>query len=1511
TIGALTGNRNLALTNAGGAAVTLSVGNNNRDALYSGSMTQSGGLNKVGSGKWTLSGTNVYSGATVVSSGTLELTGWLTNQNTLTVSGGATLQLSGGTLGVAVTTIAANGLLTGYGTINGSLLNSGLVVVNGSLTINGGVTNNGTISVPAGSTITFNGPVVNNGVVDASAGGIVIANSTWTGNPYVGVPPGASYTNTMTGNWSVVAWQPMQPLSGIRTTNVFNNSATVSSTNDLGVFNLNQLRFDNQAVTLRGDALQFGGDAPSLVTAQNYAHTVANTLTLNEDTRVQISANTTTISGAIGGAGELVKSGAGVLALSASNSYSGGTLIADGVLAITSDNQLGAPGNDLSFTNGGTLRVTTGTITLNNRLVSLKSGGGVISNTSALTVSNSISGPGSLTKTGSGRLTLNAANSYAGGSLLNQGELYYVKSGGLGSGRVTLFSGAQFTFRPGGSTLANNITFAGTGISSRGALRLESVAVTLNGDLSLDNDAKIASDGSSSDTLTANGDVALGASTLTLAPGFATPSIIWTFNGVISGSGGLAITAPVLTSGFFRVTLANANTYSGNTTITAPASATGGTRLGLNHVNAIQNSTYDTGAAAANVTTLFLIAGNNTYNFGGLKGANALAVSGNTLNIGGNNASTIYSGAITGNGGLIKSGSGTLTLSGANAYSGGTLVSNGVLKVDASGSIGTGDLSIASGATCGIGNSAAMAVSAAVYLSGVLDLTNGVNLTVQRLYINGQLQSAGNWNAARDPAHFSGSGNLTVTDGLPAAPSALAATSISSSQINLSWIDNADNEGGFEIQRSLTSGSGYVQIATVGANAAAYSDTGLNAETLYFYRVRATNYFAGSDFSSESSATTLPNPPSAPTGLAAVGGAGEIDLSWAAAAGASSYNVKRGASSGGPYTLVVSNVNPTAYSDVNVANGTTYYYVVSGVNAGGEGGNSAEVSAMPSSAGSYTNISNGAWSTVVWQPMMTAPGLQTTNVFRNSAAVSSTNDLGDFTLNQLRFDDQAVALSGDPLTFDGVGPALIAAPDQAHSIANDLNLNQDTRFSIAQNATTVNGAINGVGALVKSGAGALNLTASNSYSGGTVIADGVLGITSDNQLGLAGSAVTFTNGGRLRITSSSVTLNDRALELQSGGGGISNTTAVILNTAVSGPGSLTKTGAGKLTLSAASTYSGGTTIGSGTLYVTGGSVLGTGPVTIPTGGMLEHNASGTMANDLTLSTSNGSRGFGGITISGSSTRTFSGAVTLGANANISGGNTANAVTWSGAFDLGAFTLTVNPNCATAVQSWAIDGAVTGTGGLTLAAPGLTSGTLTLRLGGANTYSGETLLSAQSGATGAARLALANVAALQNSTLNTGAAGGAQEVTFAVSGFNTYALGGLTGADALDLGGNSIDVGANGSTTTYSGEISGAGGFTKSGTGTLTLSGVNTFSGGTLVSGGTLLVDATGALGSGDLTVSAGANCTIQNGTAMATNATVSLVGVMAVDNGVALTVQKLYLNGQLQSPGIWNAARDA
>ncbi len=82
-------------------------------------------------------------------------------------------------------------------------------------------------------------------------------------------------------------------------------------------------------------------------------------------------------------------------------------------------------------------------------------------------------------------------------------------------------------------------------------------------------------------------------------------------------------------------------------------------------------------------------------------------------------------------------------------------------------------------------------------------------------------------------------------------------TAVSSSQINLSWTDNATNETGFKIERKTGAGGTYAEIATVGAGVAAYSDTGLTAATTYFYRVRATNAIGDSAYSNEASATTL------------------------------------------------------------------------------------------------------------------------------------------------------------------------------------------------------------------------------------------------------------------------------------------------------------------------------------------------------------------------------------------------------------------------------------------------------------------------------------------------------------------------------------------------------------------------------------------------------------------------------------------------------------------------------
>jgi subtilisin family serine protease len=89
---------------------------------------------------------------------------------------------------------------------------------------------------------------------------------------------------------------------------------------------------------------------------------------------------------------------------------------------------------------------------------------------------------------------------------------------------------------------------------------------------------------------------------------------------------------------------------------------------------------------------------------------------------------------------------------------------------------------------------------------------------------------------------------------VPIAPSSLSATTISTSQIDLSWTDNSYGEHGFKIERK-ESGEDYSQIATVGENVTTYSDTGLNGATTYYYRVRAYNAAGSSVFSDEASTT--------------------------------------------------------------------------------------------------------------------------------------------------------------------------------------------------------------------------------------------------------------------------------------------------------------------------------------------------------------------------------------------------------------------------------------------------------------------------------------------------------------------------------------------------------------------------------------------------------------------------------------------------------------------------------
>ena len=140
----------------------------------------------------------------------------------------------------------------------------------------------------------------------------------------------------------------------------------------------------------------------------------------------------------------------------------------------------------------------------------------------------------------------------------------------------------------------------------------------------------------------------------------------------------------------------------------------------------------------------------------------------------GDSTSTTFDGAVSGFGSLVKQGAGTLTLSGNNSYSGGTTVNGGRLDVASTGTLGSGNLTVAAGAVCALGSNTSIADSATVTLTSTakLELAAGVTEVVKNLVINGVTMDSGTWNAARDSTHFSGTGSLRVVGIIAPAPDA-------------------------------------------------------------------------------------------------------------------------------------------------------------------------------------------------------------------------------------------------------------------------------------------------------------------------------------------------------------------------------------------------------------------------------------------------------------------------------------------------------------------------------------------------------------------------------------------------------------------------------------------------------------------------------------------------------------------------------------------------------------------
>jgi autotransporter-associated beta strand protein len=517
----------------------------------------------------------------------------------------------------------------------------------------------------------------------------------------------------------------------------------------------------------------------------------------------------------------------------------------------------------------------------------------------------------------------------------------------------------------------------------------------------------------------------------------------------------------------------------------------------------------------------------------------------------------------------------------------------------------------------------------------------------------------------------------------------------------------------------------------------------------------------------------------------------------------------------------------------------------------------------PADAFSYWQGDTTIWNTAQWYSndigTITAvdPGYSSNVKFGTTTAANLTNTLGqDYEINSLTVDAGLAAtnISGNMLTLD-------ATADNSNTLGNGITVNNAAGTTIASKvglansqtwtvdtgaALAVSGVVSDFGggyALTKAGAGTLTLSGVNTFNGPLTVSAGTLAIGGAGQLNSGTYGNNILNNGTLSFTS---TANQN------------------LNGIISGTGALTKSGGGILTLGVANTYSGDTTISSGSILLNTTNTLvpsiGTGAVTINSGGKLTLSAGFgslpvTIPNALTL---NG----GTLALTGgNSASTYSGSVNLAANSTVDGTNS---------------NFEVNP----------ITGAISGVGGLTKTGIG------TIKLtSSSNNYDGPTVVSAGSlWATSSlygndtSKWTPANITVANNALLSL-SVGGTGEFTIAQAETMFTQLATSVDNNGLRPGSfRSVDTrNAPSGTITYSAVLAdstGTGGgavnfkLFGSATTTLELTGANTYSGLTMIeNNGTLRVSSFNSVATNvglgtvaSASSSLGAPTTVANGT---------------------------------------------
>ena len=170
----------------------------------------------------------------------------------------------------------------------------------------------------------------------------------------------------------------------------------------------------------------------------------------------------------------------------------------------------------------------------------------------------------------------------------------------------------------------------------------------------------------------------------------------------------------------------------------------------------------------------------------------------------------------------------------------------------------------------------------------------------------------------------------------PLPPGDLSLDNITASSIRLNWTDNSDNETGFQVERSLNPGTGFVRITTTTSDVTTYTSTGLVQNTIYYFRVRAINPSGTSAYSNVIGGTTLLLPPDAPSNMVfSLVSDNSMRISWQDNSdNEANFEIQRSLTAGAGF-VQVGTPTDAFFDDSGLVEDTEYFYRVRAVNASG------------------------------------------------------------------------------------------------------------------------------------------------------------------------------------------------------------------------------------------------------------------------------------------------------------------------------------------------------------------------------------------------------------------------------------------------------------------------------------------------------------------------------------------------------------------------------------------------